>query len=82
MTEKLRIGDKVRAHGDRFIEAGTEGIVVNVVTSPPYAQARARILFETDQVCIMDADEFDVIPRPNAKPQQPVVMEPFPGSAA
>ena len=80
----LRIGDKVRciATDDPFIDYGTEGLVVNVAPPRPYAPGRARILWSTDQLCMMDATDFEIVPKPNDKPQQPVVMDPFPGSAA
>lgn len=74
----LRIGAKVRCiKGDAFIDTGTEGVVVNTSPAKPYAPARARIHWSTDQVCMMDATDFEVIPTVPDKPQQPVVMETF-----
>lgn len=83
-SPKLRIGDRVRCTtpDDPFIDHGVEGLIINVAAPRPHAPGRAYILFDTDQVCMMDATDFEVIPKPCTKPQQPVVMAPFPGSAA
>lgn len=82
-SPKLRIGDRVRSLVDDVcVTVGLEGLVVNVAPPRPYAPARARVLWDNETVSMADAPTFEVIPLPNAKPQQPTVMAPFPGSAA
>lgn len=76
MTDQpVRIGDRVRCLvGDHFLDAGTEGIVVNTSTwTKPH---RARVLFDNDTVCLIDFTDIEVI-EPRNKPQQPTVMMPF-----
>lgn len=73
----LRIGARVRctAENDPFIDHGTEGVVVNTMPQRPHSPARARILWDSDQSCLMDATDFEVIPQ--AVVVQPTVMQPF-----
>jgi hypothetical protein len=79
----LRIGARVRCiKGDAFIDAGTEGVVVNTSPAKPFAPARARILWDNACSCMMDATDFEVIPTVPDKPQQPVVMETFSKAAS
>lgn len=74
----LRIGARVRVtKGDQFVEEGMTGTVVNTAPPKPHAPARARINFDNDTICMMDATDFEVIPTVPDKPQQPVVMETF-----
>lgn len=59
---KLRIGDRVRCViGDRFIDEGTEGLIVNVAP-PRYRQpSRARVLWDNDCVSMADEPTFEVL---------------------
>lgn len=58
----IRIGDRVIVTtGDKFVEAGMTGLIVNVVSARFNRKAQARVLFDNDTVCIMDSDNFQVI---------------------
>ena len=78
----LRIGARVRctSETDPFIDYGTEGTVTNTMPQRPPTPARARILWDSDQSCLMDAGDFEVIPQPVVV--QPTVMAAFPAKEA
>lgn len=63
MTRRpLRIGDRVRAViGDVFVEAGQEGVVVNVAPSRYGQAARARVLWANETVSMISAAHFERI---------------------
>jgi len=59
-----RIGDRVRCtKGDRFIDAGTTGIITNV-NAPLYRRpGRARILWDHECSSMVDTTDIEVISR-------------------
>lgn len=78
----LRIGDRVRLKGcDPFVGCWMTGLVVNIAP-PRYGQpVRARVMFDNDVICIIEASKFVVttpIPRFAVRP---VIMPPLPRSA-
>lgn len=67
VTPGLRIGARVRAvKGDWFIDEGMTGVITNTAPARPGMPARARVLWDTtdgtQQVCMMDASDIEVIP--------------------
>ena len=63
ITPGLRIGARVRclATDDPFIDYGQTGTVTNTAPARPHAPARARVHFDSDCACMMDATLLEVI---------------------
>lgn len=81
----LRIGAKVRSLVDDCnVSVGLEGIITNVMPPRPtgFPFGAARVLWSNDTTSIANAETFEVIPEPNAKPQQPTIIGPFSKAAS
>lgn len=62
----MRIGDRVRVLiGDWFLDAGIEGLVVNIETPRPNRPPRCRVLWDEhdsgQQVCMVEATTIGII---------------------
>jgi hypothetical protein len=61
---ELRIGHRVVCtKGDGFISEGAQGLIVNVVPPRFNRPGRARVLWDDQCVSLIDATDFEVLPR-------------------